>query len=164
MTNSSKVRARGALAKEAASLRRDGCRVVMTNGCFDLLHVGHLRYLQAARALGDRLVVGINSDASVRGLKGTDRPVVPQDERAEMLAGLRCVDFVTVFDEPDPLALVQALKPDVLVKGGDWTPDRIVGREVVESLGGRVVSLPLIPGRSTTGLLEQIRAEAREGE
>lgn len=134
-------------------------RLVFTNGCFDLMHIGHTRYLQAARALGDLLVVGVNSDASVRSLnKGVDRPIVPEAQRAEVLAALGCVDYVVIFSEPDPGELIAALQPDVLVKGGDWALDKIVGRETVEAHGGIVTTIPLIPGMSTTSLLQRIRS------
>ena len=134
--------------------------VIFTNGCFDLLHIGHTRYLQEAKRLGDRLVVGINSDDSVRQLaKGTNRPIVPAEQRAEVLAALACVNYVTIFDEPDPLALIQALKPNILVKGGDWSTDRIVGKEFVEAQGGLVRSIPLIPDISTTKIVEKILAQ-----
>lgn len=136
-------------------------RIVFTNGCFDLMHIGHTRYLQAARALGDLLVVGVNSDASVRSLnKGSDRPIVPETQRAEVLAALGCVDYVVTFSEPDPGALIAALQPDVLVKGGDWALDKIVGRETVEAHGGIVTTIPLVPGMSTTSLLQRIRSTA----
>jgi D-beta-D-heptose 7-phosphate kinase / D-beta-D-heptose 1-phosphate adenosyltransferase len=131
--------------------------VVFTNGCFDILHRGHVAYLYAARALGDRLVVGVNTDASVRRLKGEGRPVVQQDDRAFVLAGLGCVDAVTLFDEDTPAELIAALLPDVLVKGGDYEPDAVVGREDVEAAGGRVVIIPFVEGRSTTGMLHRIR-------
>lgn len=138
--------------------RRQGGRIVFTNGCFDLLHVGHVRYLQAARAMGDLLVVGLNTDASVRRLdKGGERPIVPQAQRAEVLAGLACVDYVVLFDEADPRELIKALEPDVLVKGGDWKPDQIVGRDLVEARGGTVTSIPLVPGISTTAIVEKIK-------
>ena len=134
-------------------------RIVFTNGCFDLMHIGHTRYLQEAKSLGHLLVVGVNSDASVRSLKkGSDRPIVPEDQRAEVLAALECVDYVVVFPEPDPGTLIAALQPDVLVKGGDWAIDRIVGREIVESRGGIVRTIPLVPGMSTTALLHRIRS------
>src|SRR5262245_19803770 len=135
-------------------------RIVFTNGCFDLLHVGHTRYLQAARALGDLLVVGVNSDASVRSLnKSPDRPIVGEAERAEVLAALNCVDYVVIFSEPDPLNLITTLQPDVLVKGGDWTVDRIVGRDVVERRGGTVKTIPLVSGKTTTGLTRHSRSQ-----
>ena len=140
-----------------AHLREAGRKLVFTNGCFDILHVGHVRYLQAARTLGDALVVAINSDASTRQLKGPQRPIVPQAERAEMLAGLWCVDYVTIFEELSPRSLIAALLPDVLVKGGDWSLDEIHGREEVEAAGGRVLPLPFIEGKSTTNIVEKIR-------
>ena len=140
-----------------AHLREAGRKLVFTNGCFDILHVGHVRYLQAARTLGDALVVAINSDASTRQLKGPQRPIVPQAERAEMLAGLWCVDYVSIFEELSPRSLIAALLPDVLVKGGDWSLDEIHGREEVEAAGGRVLPLPFIEGKSTTNIVEKIR-------
>ena len=133
---------------------------MFTNGCFDLLHIGHTRYLEEAKGLGDRLVVGLNSDDSVRQLaKGTDRPIVTADQRAEVLAALACVDYVTIFDEPDPLALIQALRPNILVKGGDWSTDRIVGKEFVEAQGGSVRNIPLVPDISTTAIIQRILAQ-----
>jgi D-beta-D-heptose 7-phosphate kinase/D-beta-D-heptose 1-phosphate adenosyltransferase len=135
-------------------------RIVFTNGCFDLMHIGHTRYLQAAKALGDILIVGVNSDASARSLnKGPDRPIVAEDQRAEMLAALGCVDYVVIFPEPDPLSLITALQPDVLVKGGDWTAEGIVGADVVEQRGGTVKTIPLVPGMSTTALIKRIRSQ-----
>lgn len=131
-------------------------RVVFTNGCFDLLHPGHVHLLEQARGLGDVLVVGLNSDAGVRRLKGDGRPLVPEAERAEVLAALACVTAVTVFDEPTPRELIAALLPDMLVKGGDWGPDQIVGREEVEAAGGRVVVVPYIEGYSTSALIARI--------
>jgi len=138
--------------------RRNGMRVVFTNGCFDLLHPGHIRCLEQARSLGDLLVVAINSDASVRRMKGAGRPVVPQQERAEVLAAMAAVDYVTVFEEETPQKIIARVLPQVLVKGGDWGSDQIVGRAEVEAAGGRVVSIPLEPGYSTTGILERIRS------
>ena len=152
----SKVLSRAALAARITDARAHGMRVVFTNGCFDLLHVGHLHLLQRARALGDLLVVAINDDASVKRLKGTGRPLIPEAQRAEMLAALRFVDYVTLFSEPTPLRLIQALRPDVLVKGGDYTIDQVVGRDVVERHGGRVVVIPLLPGLSTSRLVDTI--------
>jgi D-beta-D-heptose 7-phosphate kinase/D-beta-D-heptose 1-phosphate adenosyltransferase len=131
--------------------------VVLTNGCFDLLHPGHLTLLEAARAHGDVLVVAINSDRSVRRIKGEGRPLVPEAERAETLLALEAVDRVVVYDEPTPLEVVKALVPDVLVKGADWAEDAIVGREQVEASGGRVVRVEMVPGRSTSAMLERIR-------
>jgi len=139
-----------------AGIRRNR-RVVFTNGCFDLLHPGHVRCLEQARALGDLLIVAINSDASVRRMKGAERPVMPEGERTEVLAALAAVDYVTVFEEDTPREIIARLVPDVLVKGRDWGPDQIVGRAEVETAGGRVVSIPLEPGWSTTGLLKKIR-------
>ena len=141
--------------------KRNGRRVVFTNGCFDLLHPGHIRSLELARALGDVLIVGVNSDASVRQLKGEGRPVVSALERTEILAALESVDAVVIFDDLTPREVIAALLPDVLVKGGDWPGDRIVGREEVEAAGGRVVSIPVVPGYSTTAILQKIREGAR---
>ena len=134
-------------------------RVVFTNGCFDLLHPGHIRLLEQARALGDVLVVGLNSNSSLRHLKGPGRPLVPETERAELLAALAAVDAVTIFDEPTPHELIAALRPDVLVKGGDWDPDDIVGGAEVEAAGGRVVTLPYLEGYSTSALISKIAAQ-----
>jgi rfaE bifunctional protein nucleotidyltransferase chain/domain len=145
------------LRRERERLRAEGRRLVFTNGCFDVLHVGHVRYLTAARALGDSLVVAINSDRTVRELKGAGRPVMREAERAEMLAALRVVDYVTVFDQVSPRALISDVLPDVLVKGGDYALDEIHGREEVEAAGGRVVSLPFVEGASTTSILERIK-------
>jgi D-beta-D-heptose 7-phosphate kinase/D-beta-D-heptose 1-phosphate adenosyltransferase len=142
-------------------LRAEGKSLVFTNGVFDLLHVGHVRYLAAARALGDALVVAINSDRTVRELKGEGRPLVSQDERAEILAALRQVDYVTIFDDVSPRSLIAGLLPDVLVKGGDYGLDEIHGREEVEAAGGRVVSLPFVEGASTSTIIERMR-EARK--
>ncbi|UCE63042.1 MAG: D-glycero-beta-D-manno-heptose 1-phosphate adenylyltransferase [Nitrospirota bacterium] len=143
------------------SARRDAGKptVVFTKGCFDLLHIGHIRYLQEAKKLGDLLIVGMNSDASVRSLgKAQGRPVIPGEQRAEVLAALICVDFVVPFDDPDPLRLIEGLLPNVLVKGGDWSLDRIIGRGVVEAHGGRVYSIPLVPDISTTKIIERIQS------
>jgi D-beta-D-heptose 7-phosphate kinase/D-beta-D-heptose 1-phosphate adenosyltransferase len=128
----------------------------MTNGCFDLIHVGHVRYLQEAKHQGDVLIVALNTDQSARSLKGPQRPIVPEDERAEILAALACVDYVILFDEPTPLRLIEKLIPHVLVKGGDWQTHRIVGAQVVENSGGKVLSIPMTPGRSTSNLIEKI--------
>jgi D-glycero-beta-D-manno-heptose 1-phosphate adenylyltransferase len=137
--------------------KRNGRRVVFTNGCFDLLHPGHIETLEKARNLGDALVVGVNSDRSVREMKGAGRPILPERERAEILAALESVDGVVIFDEPTPQEIITALLPDVLVKGGDWANDQIVGREEVEAAGGKVVSVPVLAGYSTTAILEKIR-------
>ena len=139
-------------------LKREGKRVVFTNGCFDLLHPGHTRYLAAARALGDALVVAVNSDRTVRLLKGASRPVIPEGERMELLAALRVVDYVTVFDDPTPREVIARMLPQVLVKGADWGANAIVGREEVEAAGGEVISMPLAEGFSTSALIEKIRA------
>jgi len=137
--------------------KRNGRCIVFTNGCFDLLHPGHIGSLEQARALGDALIVGLNSDASVRQLKGAGRPVLPERERAEILAALECVDAVVIFDELTPREVIARLLPDILAKGGDWPGDQIVGREEVEAAGGRVVSVPVVPGYSTTEILRKIR-------
>jgi rfaE bifunctional protein nucleotidyltransferase chain/domain len=142
------------------TLRRRGKRIVFTNGCFDLIHPGHVRYLRAARKLGDVLVVGLNSDASVRRLKGPGRPLVPQADRAEVLAALEMVDYVTVFSEDTPQRVITQVQPDVLVKGGDWTRDRIVGADIVRACGGTVRALRFARGYSTSGLLKRIRKQA----
>jgi D-glycero-beta-D-manno-heptose 1-phosphate adenylyltransferase len=153
-----KLLSQSELVKALIPRRSQSQRIVFTNGCFDVMHVGHTRYLQAARDLGDLLVVGVNTDRSVRSLnKGSDRPIVPDDQRAEVLAALACVDYVVLFDEPDPGRLIGEIQPDVLVKGGDWAPDKIVGRETVEARGGVVKTIPLVPGVSTTALAEKIR-------
>lgn len=144
-------------AATAGDARARGERVVFTNGVFDLLHPGHVRYLEEARQLGDVLIVGINSDQSVRRNKGEERPIVPESERAELLAALRCVDAVVVFDEQTPHAILSAIQPDVLVKGADWGPDNIVGRDVVEARGGRVVRVQLSEGLSSTELIGRVR-------
>ena len=145
------------LLRERAEWRAAGVRVAFTNGCFDLLHPGHVALLERARAEADRLVVAINSDASVRALKGPGRPLLPERERAEALRALEAVDRVVVYDEPTPLEVIERLRPDVLVKGADWAHDAIVGREVVEGDGGRVVRVPLLDGRSTSRLVERIQ-------
>ena len=153
----SKLLSRRAARVAALRARRRGERVVFTNGCFDLLHVGHVRSLEQARRHGDRLLVALNSDASARRLKGRGRPIVPARRRAELVAALECVDWVVVFGEDTPLALIRSLRPHVLAKGGDWRLDQIVGRVEVESWGGRVVRLAVVPGARTTRLVERIR-------
>lgn len=137
--------------------KAQGDRVVFTNGCFDLLHPGHTRYLADARKLGDILVVAVNSDRSVRELKGDGRPIFPQEERAEILAALESVDYVTIFDDPTPRAVIARILPHVLVKGAGWGPNEIVGRPEVEAAGGRVVSMPAVPGFSTTGIVNAVQ-------
>jgi len=155
----------GIVTLEEAILRfgrekRNGRRVVFTNGCFDLLHQGHLWCLEKARELGDVLVVGINSDSSVKQLKGNDRPAIPETERAEILSALECVDAVFVFDDLTPHDVISRLRPDVLVKGGNWAADQIVGREEVEADGGKVEIIPFLPGHSTTNTIRKIRDSA----
>jgi rfaE bifunctional protein nucleotidyltransferase chain/domain len=148
------------MAERAAALRADGKRVVFTNGVFDILHVGHVRYLQSAHARGDALLVGLNSDASVRRIKGPSRPLNPEDERAEVLDALACVDSVCIFGEDTPHTLIEAVRPHVHAKGGDYkTPDALPEAALVRSLGGEVVILPLVPGRSTTRLIRRIEGE-----
>jgi D-beta-D-heptose 7-phosphate kinase/D-beta-D-heptose 1-phosphate adenosyltransferase len=154
----------GDLVVELDRRRRQGERIVFTNGCFDVLHAGHVRYLQQARAMGQTLVVGLNSDSSVHRLKGPTRPINPAEARAEVLAALACVDYVAIFDEDTPLRLIEAARPHVLVKGADYRPDEVVGREFVESQGGQVVLLPLVPGHSTTRLVPHLRAAANQPE
>jgi len=144
------------LVLELDKLRKSGKKIVFTNGCFDILHVGHVRYLAAARAEGDLLVVGLNSDASVRLIKGPKRPIVIQDQRAEVLASLGCVDYVVMFDEADPLKLIETLIPDVLVKGEDWTEENIIGAGFVKSNGGRVARIKFVDEISTSGIIERI--------
>jgi len=153
----SKILSREELLAERARLRAAGRSLVFTNGVFDILHVGHVRYLARARALGDALVVAINSDYSVRELKGQGRPIVNEGERAEIIAALRQVSYVTIFDDPSPRSLIAELLPDVLVKGGDYGLDEIHGREQVEAAGGKVVSLPFIEGASTTAIIERMK-------
>jgi D-beta-D-heptose 7-phosphate kinase/D-beta-D-heptose 1-phosphate adenosyltransferase len=156
MSALSKVMTAEKLAARLDEARKSGKKVVFTNGCFDILHAGHVRYLAAAGAEGDLLVVGMNSDASVRLIKGDKRPVVRQEYRAEVLASLGCVDYVVLFDATQPLELIQALKPDVLVKGADWTPETIVGSDFVRSNGGKVVRISLVPEISTSCIIEKI--------
>src|SRR5215217_9676363 len=151
-----KILTRAAMLAERGRLRAGGKQLVFTNGVFDLLHVGHVRYLAQARVLGDALLVAINSDRSVRELKGPDRPVFNEGERAEILAALRHVDYVTIFDDVSPRSLIARLLPDVLVKGGDYDLDQIHGREEVEAAGGEVISLPFVEGASTTALIEKM--------
>ena len=141
--------------------KRNGRRVVFTNGCFDILHLGHLKCLREGRSLGDVLIVGINSDRAVHELKGKGRPAIPENERAEILAALECVDAVVIFDALTPRELIAGLLPDVLVKGGDWALDQVVGRQEVEGAGGRVVVIPFLPGHSSTNIISKIREGAR---
>jgi D-beta-D-heptose 7-phosphate kinase/D-beta-D-heptose 1-phosphate adenosyltransferase len=153
---SHKIRSLENLCFELDTLREKRAKIVFTNGCFDLLHVGHIRYLQEARRMGDLLVVGINSDDSVRRLKGPSRPLQPEEDRAEILAGLACVDYVVSFDQDTPIEVIERLKPEVLVKGADWPIDKIVGREVVEQSGGRIATISYVEGISTSDLIERI--------
>jgi len=138
------------------TLKNQGKKVVFTNGVFDLLHLGHVTYLQEARKKGDLLVVGLNSDASVKRIKGPLKPLLPLAERAEMLLALDCVDYVTFFEEDNPFNVIQILKPDVLVKGGDWALDKIIGGDLVQSWGGQVLNIPVVEGRSTTNLIQMV--------
>ena len=147
------------LAAEVKALKDAGKKVVFTNGVFDLMHTGHSRYLQQARDLGDALVVAINADASVKRLKGDSRPILPEAERAELLAALECVSFVTIFPEDDPRDLIKKVVPNLLVKGGDWPVDQILGSDTVLAAGGEVKSLQFIEGRSTTSIIEKIMGE-----
>ena len=151
-----KIKSLDGLKKETDRARAIGKKIVFTNGCFDILHAGHVKLLEDAAALGDLLVVAVNSDSSIRFLKGEKRPVISQDQRIRVLAGLESVDFVVVFDEPDPLKVIQHIRPDVLVKGGDWDTKDIVGGDIVESSGGRVFSLPFMDGISTTEIINEI--------
>ena len=144
------------LVKVLESLREAGKRIVFTNGCFDILHAGHVRYLTAARSKGDALVLGLNSDVSVKSIKPENRPIVSQDQRAEVLAGLTCVDYITIFDDPDPLVLIQTIKPDVLIKGADWKETDIIGSDVVKSYGGKVIRIEVVPGISTSRIIQRI--------
>ena len=154
-----KVKNHDELREIVQDIQRAGRKVVFTNGCFDILHTGHSRYLQVAKSYGDVLIVAVNSDESVRKLKGDKRPIMPQAERAEMVASLAVVDYVTVFDEEDPHRVIAELMPNVLVKGGDWAVDEIVGKDIVETGGGKVYSIPYIEGASTTGIIERILAK-----
>ena len=151
-----KIKKIGQMRSIAARIKSRGKKVVFTNGCFDLLHPGHTRYLAEARRLGDALVVAVNSDRSVRALKGPGRPIQPEDERAEILAALEVVDYVTIFDDDTPRTVIARMLPNVLVKGGDWGPDEIVGRAEVEAAGGRVVSVSLTAGYSTSAMIQEV--------
>ncbi|HJT23246.1 MAG TPA: D-glycero-beta-D-manno-heptose 1-phosphate adenylyltransferase [bacterium] len=145
------------LAPVLENLRKQGQKAVFTNGVFDLLHLGHVTYLQEARKQGDLLVVGLNSDASVRRIKGPLKPLLPLEERAEMLLALSCVDYTTYFEEENPYNIIKILRPDVLVKGGDWAIDKIIGGDLVQSWGGKVMNIPVVEGRSTTNLIQMVR-------
>jgi rfaE bifunctional protein nucleotidyltransferase chain/domain len=159
--SASKVVTLDALLAAVGDARRRGATIVTTNGCFDLLHVGHVAVLEAAAALGDLLIVGVNADATVTALKGPGRPLVPQAERARVVAALGCVDYVVIFEEPDPIALIEAVRPDVHVKGGDYPAD-IIEAPAVREGGGRVVIVPAVPGHSTAGLVRRIRGGAAD--
>lgn len=158
-----KIQTREALAETRRHLAKQGKTVVFTNGCFDILHRGHVEYLQKAREMGDALIVGLNSDASVTRLKGKGRPLLPQEDRAYLLASLSVVDFVCIFEEDTPRELIQALQPDLLVKGGDYQIQEIVGRETVEGRGGRVITIPLTPNRSTSDIIRKIVMLTKQG-
>jgi D-beta-D-heptose 7-phosphate kinase/D-beta-D-heptose 1-phosphate adenosyltransferase len=155
---SAKIKSLDDLVQELNRLKKDGRRIVFTNGCFDLLHVGHVRYLEEAKSYGDVLVVAVNSDSSVRNIKGNNRPLMPEDERAELLAALCVVDYVLIFNEPDPHFILSQIVPHILVKGGDWSPDKIIGRDIVEGAGGKVILVPEIPGRSTSAIIQSIQS------
>lgn len=156
MNTSEKIVTLEDLVARLGKARKSSQKIVFTNGCFDILHVGHVRYLAEARSQGDLLVVGLNSDASVHLIKGDKRPIVNQGNRAEVLASLACVDYVVLFEEPDPLKLIQTIKPDVLVKGGDWAADAIIGAEYVKSRGGKIVRISFVEEGSTTGIIQAI--------
>jgi rfaE bifunctional protein nucleotidyltransferase chain/domain len=151
-----KIKTTGEMLPLLAILRATGKKIVFTNGCFDIIHTGHTRYLAKAKSLGDILIVAVNSDASVRMIKGNKRPINSEADRMETLAALEVVDFVTIFNEPDPYRVISEITPDVLVKGGDWPIEKIIGRDVVEARGGRVVNVPYVDGASTTGIIEKI--------
>ncbi|MEJ2699599.1 MAG: D-glycero-beta-D-manno-heptose 1-phosphate adenylyltransferase, partial [Desulfuromonadales bacterium] len=151
-----KIKSREMVARVLDGERQRGRTIVFTNGCFDLLHVGHVKYLQKARGLGDLLVLGLNSDDSIRRLKGAHRPLIGQEERAHILAALKCIDYVVIFEEETPLELIRTLRPDILVKGGDYAPEEVVGKEVVESYGGRVELIQFVDGKSTTNIINKI--------
>ena len=153
-----KVLDRTVLKEKIDALRKEGKKIAFTNGCFDILHVGHVRYLKEARKTADILILALNSDSSVRSIKGDKRPLVPEDERAEVLAGLECVDFVTIFPELTPLELICYLKPDVLIKGGDWPEEKVVGRNEIQQWGGHVTLIPEVIGKSTTNVVDKILA------
>jgi rfaE bifunctional protein nucleotidyltransferase chain/domain len=157
LTVSGKVKSLDELKRIADQARRDGKTVVLTNGCFDLLHRGHVHILREAKALGDILIVAINSDRSVKAIKGPSRPVLSESDRTELLAAMEMVDYVALFDEPDPYDLIAAVRPNVLVKGGDWGSDQIVGADIVKRNGGKVAVIPYLKGFSTTEIIERIR-------
>jgi rfaE bifunctional protein nucleotidyltransferase chain/domain len=151
-----KIITRRRLQAMVKKLRAKGSSIVFTNGCFDLLHIGHIRYLEKAKSLGDVLIVALNSDRSVRRIKGPQRPIISERERAEVIAALECVDYVTLFHEPDPKNIIADLLPDILVKGGDWSKDKIIGRDIVQAKGGKVVTIPMVPQASSTKIIDSI--------
>jgi len=152
-----KILDRNTLKNNLEALRKEGKKIAFTNGCFDILHVGHVRYLREAKKTGDILVLALNSDSSVRALKGEERPLVCEEERAEVLASLEYIDFITIFSESTPLELINHLKPDILIKGGDWAEDKVVGRDEVKNWGGHVKIIPEVEGKSTTNIVEKIK-------
>jgi D-beta-D-heptose 7-phosphate kinase/D-beta-D-heptose 1-phosphate adenosyltransferase len=152
----SKIISRSGVAPVVSELKRQGKKIVFTNGCFDLLHVGHVSYLQEAASLGDCLVVGLNDDQSVRMIKGPKRPLISEDQRAEVLAALACIGYVVLFSEADPYELIKVVRPDILVKGADWSPDKIIGADLVESYGGKVCRVDLVPQISTSEIIDRI--------
>lgn len=152
-----KILDRSTLKNKLEALRKEGKKIAFTNGCFDILHVGHVRYLREAKKAGDILVLALNSDSSVRAIKGEERPLVSEEERAEVIAALEFIDFVTIFPESTPLELINYLKPDILIKGGDWPEEKVVGREEVKKWGGRVAIIPEVEGKSTTNIVEKIK-------
>ena len=156
----SKIKSRTQLKDLLEHLRTQGRKIVFTNGCFDLLHPGHIRYLEKARGEGDLLVVALNSDSSIRKIKGPGRPIQTEDERSEVIAGLQCVNFVTLFDEETPYEIIEEMLPNILVKGGDWPIDQIVGRQTVEAHGGKVISIAFETGHSTSNIIKRIRGSA----
>lgn len=158
-----KIISREILKEKLDLLRREGKKIAFTNGCFDILHVGHVRYLTEAKKAADILVLALNSDSSVRAIKGQQRPLVPEEERAEVLAALECIDYITIFPEMTPLELILYLKPDILLKGGDWPLDKVVGRTEAEKWGGQVILIPEVLGKSTTNIVEKILATQDKG-
>jgi len=152
-----KILERKRLKEKVEALRKNGKKIAFTNGCFDILHVGHVRYLIEARKTADVLILALNSDSSVRAIKGEKRPLLPEEERAEVLSALECIDFITIFPESTPLELINLLKPDFLIKGGDWPEDKVVGRDEIKKWGGRVILIPEIKGKSTTNIVEKIK-------
>lgn len=156
MKSRNKIKGKKQLKTILDSLKKKDKKIVFTNGCFDLIHIGHVRYLEKAKSLGDILVVAINTDSSIKRIKDKRRPIIPQRERAEVIASLGCVDYVTFFDEDTPYELIKLLRPDTLVKGGDWKRKAIVGSDIVEGAGGRVYAIPFIKGASTTGIIKRV--------